>query len=173
LNFFLHQLGELAVKDTLTNLYTRRFLKDILPDILNKEQRYNRGFVAVIFLDVDHFKKVNDNYGHEIGDAVLQKVAEVILCNTRSENFAIRFGGEEFVLVGFFDNQEAAMHAAERIRKQTALLSFESNDGQFNITISAGIATYNAEDKSVEDVLKRADEKLFLSKNSGRNKVSI
>lgn len=173
LNFFLHQLGELAVKDTLTNLYTRRFLTDILPDILNKEPRYNRGFIAVIFLDVDHFKKVNDNYGHELGDIVLKNVADVILSNTRSENYAIRFGGEEFVLVGFFDNQRAAMQAAERIRKQTALLSFDSNDGQFNITISAGIATYNAEDKSLEDVLKRADEKLFESKNSGRNKVSI
>ncbi|CAG36710.1 cache domain-containing protein [Desulfotalea psychrophila] len=172
-NYFLRQLGELAIKDTLTNLYTKRFLEEILPNVLKKLHRDNQHLLVVIFIDIDHFKKVNDSYGHSCGDLVLKRLANILMDNTRPDDFSIRFGGEEFLLIGFFRNEQEAIAVTERIRKETACLVFEDNNSKFQITLSAGIAIYQPDTESFEGTLKRADKKLYEAKDSGRNRICI
>ncbi len=172
-NYFVNQLGKLAIRDPLTNLYTRRFLKEILPSVLAKHQRYKDYLLAVIFIDIDHFKKVNDTYGHDLGDEVLKQLAEVMVENLRSDDFCIRYGGEEFVHLGFYDDEPSVIAATQRIRNLVSQLIFNKNNVEFKITLSAGIAIYNKDEESFEETLKRADEKLYQSKEEGRNRVSI
>ena len=172
INYFVHQLSELSVRDALTNLYTKRFLKEIIPSLLNQNKMTNHHLVA-IFIDLDHFKKVNDMYGHVNGDSVLQQVANVMSKNAKSSDYCMRYGGEEFVLIGFFDNVISAIDMAEMIRHQVSELRFPNGGNEFSVTLSAGIALHNkSHDNCFEDTLKRADMKLYEAKVAGRNRVS-
>jgi diguanylate cyclase (GGDEF)-like protein len=172
-NYFVIQLGELAVRDTLTNLYTKRFLKEVLPTILDKHKRLRDSVLAVVFIDIDHFKNVNDSYGHDIGDKVLKRVSATMMNTTRPDDYCIRFGGDEFVLIGFFDDETAVVNTVERIRTEAAQLYFCEIGLDFHLCISAGIALHDNERGSFDDTLKRADMKLYESKAAGRNRVSI
>lgn len=171
-NYFVRQLEDVAIRDPLTNLYTKRFLGEILPTIINRRQRDKDNLLAIIFLDIDHFKSINDRFGHKCGDEVLAKVAKVMVDNVRSNDYCVRFGGEEFVIVGFFENEEAAFNCAERVRRKTSRLKFKHNHIAFEITISAGVAI-NDEGESFQEALTRADEKLYQAKHSGRNTVAV
>ncbi|CAG35594.1 cache domain-containing protein [Desulfotalea psychrophila] len=173
INYFLRQIGELAIKDTLTNLYTKRFLKEILPTILTKLHQDNEKLLAVIDLDIDHFKKINANYGRSCGDRVLKRLANIIIENTRPNDFSIRFGGEEFLLIGFFNNEKEIIQITEIIRTETDCLVFDERNEKFHITISAGIAIYRAEEELFETTLKRAGKKLQEAKESGRNRICL
>ncbi|MCG7587599.1 GGDEF domain-containing protein, partial [Photobacterium sp. OFAV2-7] len=106
------------------------------------------------------------------GDEVLAKAAKVMVDNVRSNDYCVRFGGEEFVIVGFFENEDAAFNCAERVRRKTSRLKFKHNHVAFGITISAGVAI-NDDDESFQEALTRADEKLYQAKNSGRNTVAV
>ncbi|WP_019614508.1 diguanylate cyclase [Psychromonas ossibalaenae] len=172
-NYFVRELEELAIKDGLTNLYTKRFLKEILPSIINKNQRDQECLMAAIFMDIDHFKKVNDNFGHSTGDKVLRKIAQVMESNSRSEDFCIRFGGEEFLIVGVFADAQTTIDIAERIRTDVSQLLFSAEKKTFQVTLSAGIALYDNKSETFDDTIKRADKKLYESKQAGRNRVSI
>jgi len=172
-NHFIRQLGDLAVRDALTDLYTKRFLNEIMPSILNKHQRLDDHVLAAIFMDIDHFKNVNDKYGHNWGDKVLKQIATVLMRNTRPDDYCIRYGGEEFVLVGFYGDEFSAVSTAERIRNEASKLLFSDNYVEFRITLSAGIAFHDSTNETFEETLKRADKKLYQSKEAGRNRVSI
>lgn len=173
INYFVHQLSELSVRDALTDLYTKRFLKEMIPTLLNQNKMTDHHLVA-IFIDLDHFKSINDAHGHDNGDYVLQHTAKVMRNNAKKSDYCMRYGGEEFVLIGFFENEMAAVDMAEMIRHQVSELSFISDESKFNVTLSAGIAMHNGDhDNSFEHTLKRADMKLYEAKTAGRNRVAI
>jgi len=172
-NVLVRQLEKLSVRDHLTNLYTKRFLDELLPTILSKHQREKNLLLAVIFIDIDHFKNINDQYGHKYGDEVLTDVAQMLVSKTRPSDFCIRFGGEEFLIVGQFANKKSIVDCAERIRGAVSLIPFKNKNIQFQLTVSAGIAIYNDSEESFDDTMKRADKMLYRSKDTGRNRVSI
>jgi two-component system, cell cycle response regulator len=162
---------ELAVTDPLTGLYNRRYLETHLTSLI--EHFINRGkSLAVLALDVDFFKPINDTYGHDAGDKVLQELASRIRENTRSIDLCCRTGGEEFVLVLPSTNMQAAHVIAERLRKSIAFKSFTAGPASgIPVTISIGVATLDSASDSLETLLKRADSALYAAKREGRNRV--
>ncbi|QUM77183.1 diguanylate cyclase [Moritella sp. 24] len=172
IHYFVHKLSEQSVKDSLTKLYTKRFLEEVIPGMLENEKRHNRA-IAAIFLDIDHFKKVNDTYGHNCGDKVLEQVAAVMMECTRTGDYCIRYGGEEFVIIGPCDDNKNVIAIAERIRQQVSELVFTHDDKEFTITLSAGIALHEHSQTSFDETLIDADMKLYEAKERGRNRVMI
>ncbi|QUM84309.1 diguanylate cyclase [Moritella sp. 28] len=172
INYFINILSKQSVRDSLTKLYSKRFLEEVIPGMLENEKRHNRA-LAAIFLDIDHFKKINDTYGHNCGDQVLQKVARVMMECTRTGDYCIRYGGEEFVIIGPCDNSKNVIAVAERIRKQVSNLVFTHDGTAFNVTLSAGIALHDHAKSSFDETLNDADMKLFEAKTAGRNCVVI
>jgi two-component system, cell cycle response regulator len=162
---------ELAVTDSLTGLYNRRYLETHLSSLI--EHFINRGkSLTVLALDVDFFKPVNDTYGHDAGDKVLQELAVRIRENTRTIDLCCRTGGEEFVLVLPSTNMSAAHVIAERLRKAIASKSFSVGLLQnIPITVSIGVASLLHAEDSLERLLKRADQALYEAKREGRNRV--
>ncbi len=171
-NYFIKQLEGLAVRDHLTGLFTKRFLQETLPSILKKNRRNKNQFLAAIFIDIDHFKRINDNYGHSCGDQVLSRIAKTIQANTRPDDLCIRYGGEEFIVVGTFKNTQTLIGFAERIRVSASHLTFTYNTNEFQVTLSAGIAMHHGDD-SFDDTLSRADQKLYEAKVKGRDCIVI
>ncbi|WP_392339470.1 diguanylate cyclase [Moritella marina] len=172
INYFVNQLSEQSVRDSLTKLYTKRFLEEVIPGMLENEKRHNRA-LAVIFLDIDHFKKINDTYGHHCGDKVLQTVANVMMECTRTGDYCIRYGGEEFVIIGPCDDNKNVIAVAERIRKSVANLAFNHDGIEFTVTLSAGIALHEHHNTSFDETLINADMKLYYAKENGRNRVAF
>lgn len=172
INYFVHQLSQLSIRDALTNLYTKRFLEEVSPALLNHNKLTDHHLTA-IFIDLDYFKSVNDIHGHDIGDKVLKQVAKIMSDNAKRSDYCMRYGGEEFLLIGFFDSEMAAVNMAEIIRQQISEVCFISDNNTFNVTLSAGIALHdNCIDESFENTLKRADIKLYEAKTAGRNRVA-
>ena len=172
INYFINKLSKQSVRDSLTRLYSKRFLEEVIPGMLENEKRHNRA-LAAIFLDIDHFKKINDTYGHNCGDKVLTKVARVMMECTGTGDYCIRYGGEEFVIIGPCDNSENVIAVAEHIRKQVSNLVFTHDNTAFSITLSAGIALHDHAKSSFEETLNDADMKLYEAKTAGRNCVVI
>ena len=111
-------------------------------------------------------------HGHDHGDNVLKQVAAVMCNNAKQSDYCMRFGGEEFVLIGFFKNEMSAVNMAEMIRHQVSELCFISDGNKFSVTLSAGVALHNSDSEdSFENTLKRADIKLYEAKTTGRNRV--
>jgi two-component system, cell cycle response regulator len=162
---------ELAVTDSLTGLYNRRYLESHLAHLVDHSN--NRGkALAVIALDVDFFKAINDTYGHDAGDKVLQELAQRIRSSTRSIDLCCRTGGEEFVLILPGTDMQLAEKIAERLRKGVASKPFLiGGDIAISVTVSAGVAWLQGIDDSVEKLLKRADTALYSAKREGRNRV--
>ena len=159
------------ITDMLTGLYNRKCLESYFSDILEKLQGKEDGYILCI-LDIDDFKKINDNYGHATGDKVLQYVSKTIFDNIRYGDFVSRFGGEEFVVVFHKLTIEQAKIIAERIRKkllQSSLLDASKNN-KINCTISIGIDKVRSGDV-LQTVLDRADKKLYKAKALGKNTV--
>jgi two-component system cell cycle response regulator len=165
---------ELAVTDQLTGLHNRRYMTGQL-DALVKRASLGGDPVACLLIDIDHFKKINDGYGHDVGDDVLQEFAVRLASNVRAIDLPCRYGGEEFVVVMPDTKLEDAERIAERIRLHVAGSPFRVKGGTelLTVTISIGVAaTLGAEDRP-EALLKRADEGVYEAKASGRNKVII
>jgi len=164
---------EMAVTDALTGLYNRRYLETHMAHLV--EHSVNRGKpLSVITLDVDYFKSVNDNHGHDAGDRVLQELAGRIKASIRNVDMACRTGGEEFVVVLPATEIATAERIAERIRRSVASKAFNAGEKcLLNITISAGVAALSGIDDKVEDILKRADQALYRAKRDGRNRVIL
>ena len=129
--------------------------------------------LALLMLDIDHFKIVNDTHGHLVGDKVLQAVAEALINSLRSVDMIARIGGEEFVVVMPDTSEEFAEAVAERLRRRVAdtHVSCDGVDEPVTVNISIGLTMRTGEDKSVEDLMKRADKALYGAKNTGRNRV--
>lgn len=160
-------LIESARKDPLTKLYNRRAFMNYFQKFSSGE-RGDEPFVLA-FIDIDYFKKVNDTYGHIVGDHVLQTVSARLLHNLRSIDIVARYGGEEFVVILPDCTKENAIEAIERIRETVAAQPVCVNDLEIPITFSAGLAASN--EFTAEQLLKRADDALYEAKQSGRNKV--
>ncbi len=174
----IHDLEKDLIHDSLTKLKTRAFFEEEIDIYLSSIANANSGKrqewfgfrnLSVLFFDIDHFKKINDTYGHLVGDKVLQNVAEVINKNVREGDTVARFGGEEIVTSLLGANEMDAKTKAEEIRKNIELLNFESNP-DLKVTISIGVAS-NFPKANCKDLLKNADLALYQAKRSGRNKV--
>lgn len=163
-------LENLAVTDSLTGLYNRKKLDDILAEQLARFRRNHRPF-AVLMLDLDYFKSVNDEYGHVAGDQVLADVAAILRQSIRSIDYAARYGGEEFVLVLVETALDAAVDIAQRIRSVVENREPSASTERISITVSLGVAQSREEDAGPEKVLARADEALYRAKRNGRNRV--
>jgi two-component system cell cycle response regulator len=162
---------EMAVVDQLTGLNNRRYLESHLPPLV--QQAIHRGrSLSVMLVDVDHFKSVNDTYGHHAGDDVLKELAQRLRRSTRGIDLACRYGGEEFVVVMPDTDGEDARDAADRIRRSVAADPFVLASGRaLAVTISAGVATVDRTDDTPESVIDRADRALYRAKSEGRNRV--
>ena len=163
------KIRELMLTDPLTGLANRRYLDQRLENEIQRTQRYGAIF-ALIITDLDYFKRVNDNYGHNTGDTVLVRFAKVLNANVRSSDFVARYGGEEFVILLPDTASEGGVELAERIRLDMARQFFEGV--REPVTASFGVTTVTCAQDAVT-VLKRADEALYLSKQQGRNKVTF
>lgn len=162
---------KLAAHDALTGLYNRRIFNELLKREFAKSQRHNYP-LTVVAIDLDHFKKVNDTYGHQVGDEVLKTVANTIQAVARNTDFPARLGGEEFAILLTHTSQEQAKVLAERLRKSLAEISFEVGGSVFHQTISQGISGLeHFMAKSPEDMLYWADQSLYLAKREGRDTI--
>jgi two-component system cell cycle response regulator len=163
---------ELAVTDQLTGLHNRRYMVGQL-EALVKRATHGGDPVAALLIDIDHFKKINDGYGHDVGDEVLQEFAVRLASNVRAIDLPCRYGGEEFVVVMPGTKLEDAERIAERIRLHVAGSPFRVMGGSelLTVTISIGVAATLGEGDRPEALLKRADEAVYEAKASGRNKV--
>ncbi|WP_421950236.1 PleD family two-component system response regulator [Pelagibacterium sp.] len=167
----LNSTMAMAVIDELTGLYNRRYFERHLAMVLNKAQEQDRD-MALMLLDIDYFKPVNDTYGHDAGDMVLKEFATRLQRNIRGVDLACRFGGEEFVVVMPDTDMRAAQGVAERVRSAIADEGFQiGTEGALNITVSAGLALNDQDNDTPESVIKRADIALYRAKRSGRNRV--
>ena len=158
-----------ASKDTLTNIGNRNRYNESMEIYLKlfKNQKKN---ISYIIFDIDYFKKINDNYGHDFGDEVLRKIAKIILTNIKKDDLFCRVGGEEFVIVSENINTKDELEKfANKIRTSVENFDFEL---ERKVTISLG-ATFIEKDDTKHSLFKRADEALYISKNSGRNRVTI
>ncbi len=161
----------MAVTDKLTRLYNRHYLDTHLKNLISQSLASKRP-MSLMIMDMDHFKSVNDTYGHDVGDEVLQGLAAIIVNTIRSADLAARYGGEEFVVLMPETDAARAYEAAERLRKRVESTPFKIShaEGQIHKTLSIGYATIQPTDVP-ETLLKRADAALYEAKNTGRNKV--
>ena len=166
------KLKDQARRDHLTNLYNRRYFFELAENIISASARQNTNF-SLIAIDVDKFKKINDTYGHGIGDRVLTIIADLILRNIRDVDIIARFGGEEFVLMLPFTDTQGAVETAERLRNEFQNFSVPvDGDKAVHFTASFGICNFSvSEDVSLEEVINNADCALYQAKKTGRNKV--
>lgn len=161
----------MAVTDDMTGLYNRRYFDRHLGVMLGKAQAQDRD-MALMILDIDHFKSVNDNYGHDVGDVVLREFAARLKRNIRGVDLACRFGGEEFVVLMPDTDYWQAEAVAERVRQSISERSFEIGaDRHLAVTVSAGVTLNEARSDTPETLIKRADVALYRAKREGRNRV--
>jgi len=164
------KMETMATTDGLTGLTNHRTFQERFGDLLERGRRHNRE-AAVLLCDVDHFKKVNDTYGHPVGDEVLRQVAKVLMDAVRKIDITARYGGEEFVVVLEATNLEGALQLAERIRNDVGSLVLDSDKGTFKVAISIGVAISPADGRDRAQLIEHADHALYRAKESGRNRV--
>jgi diguanylate cyclase (GGDEF)-like protein/PAS domain S-box-containing protein len=168
-------LQEIAARDDLTGLYNRREVNRILANEIARCRRHGHS-MAFLLIDLDHFKQINDTYGHAVGDEVLRNAAELLQGTVRSEDLAGRYGGEEFVLVLPETSPEGALHTAERLRQnmaETTILATRSGGTTVGVTVTAsiGLAIYPNDASSEVELIEAADRALYHAKNNGRNQT--
>ncbi len=164
-------LQEQADHDPLTNLYNRRYFHNVADNIFNLSKR-NQNALSVLILDIDFFKKVNDTYGHNVGDTVIKTLAEIMQKSTRKSDVVARFGGEEFVILLPNTDINGAKNIGLKIAQAIEATPIQAKgEKPFHVTVSVGAASVIPEDKSIDDTINRADMALYEAKNSGRNRV--
>lgn len=165
-------LQELAARDPLTGLYNRRSLDAVFPREIARAKRDDK-LIAVVMIDLDHFKRVNDQYGHAAGDDVIMALAELLKKGVRESDLICRYGGEEFVAIMPSMSLNQALERVECWRKQLEAMRVISGDFRISITLSAGIAIFPHHGKTADLLLNRADEMLYKSKLEGRNRITV
>jgi len=165
----LAQMEELSVKDPLTGAYNRRFLIRYLESSIGTAKAEGKN-IAIVMFDIDKFKRINDDYGHLVGDEVIKAIASVLLKSCRDYDIVSRYGGEEFILVLPGASEEVAIKRAEQIRETFGNMK-HSNEIDRPITISGGVAELSPSMHSTEDFIKYADDNLYIAKETGRNKI--
>lgn len=166
------QLIEISRLDPLTQANNRRALMETLELELRRSHRYRHPF-AFLFLDIDHFKEINDRYGHAFGDKVLQRIVEIATGQVRPPDIVGRYGGEEFAIGLVECSLEGALRIAERIRLRIAAASMVWEQNVASVTVSIGIAMLTPDVDQVESLIDRADRALYEAKAKGRNRVEV
>ncbi|MDY0123499.1 GGDEF domain-containing protein [Sulfurimonas sp.] len=167
----MEKLRDTSLRDGMTGLYNRRFLEEIIDKIMSHANRHNETY-AVMMLDVDFFKMVNDTYGHDIGDKVIVALAKVLKNSIREADLAIRYGGEEFLVLLSNATDEGVMQVARKIHSAFGALSFDVGTAEsLKKTLSIGIAKFPTDGDTIWKCIKYADTALYEAKNTGRNKI--
>lgn len=169
LQLALEKVQEVAIKDDLTGVYNRRFIMEVLERQKQLAERGQENF-SLCFVDLDYFKRVNDNYGHSVGDKVLVACAHTLLDGIRSVDYCARIGGEEFVLVLANSTAEQSLGVAERVRCSIENIDFSDIDKDFKITASVGLTDFK-NGESIAETMSRVDALLYEAKAAGRNNV--
>lgn len=164
------QLEHQAMTDPLTGLPNRRALFDAMKREIRRERRAQQP-LAVIILDIDHFKAINDRYGHHVGDVVLRQTIDVMAPIMRASDTLARYGGEEFVLIAPQTDPPDALELAERMRRALDAADFVIDGNSIHVTASFGVGSLDESDEEPHDLLQRADDALYEAKKSGRNRV--
>ncbi len=167
----LETIEKLAIHDELTQAFNRRHIYEILRYQKNLCDRGGQSF-SVCILDLDHFKKVNDTFGHQKGDIVLQTVSQEIQNNLREIDTMGRYGGEEFLIILTGADEQDAKNIGERIRKRIETLSYEDLPSNYRVTVSIGISNY-VPNETIENVIHFADTALYKAKSKGRNRIEF
>jgi diguanylate cyclase (GGDEF)-like protein len=172
INSLQAKLKEESIRDPLTGLFNRRHLNEMLPIELARSNRANSP-LTLLLLDIDHFKEINDSYGHQAGDAVLLSVAAALQASVRAGDIVCRYGGEEFVLVFPGMQAEHGRTRAEKLRAMIGLQTLTEKDQVISVTISIGGAVYPQGGTSTDDLISLADQALYRAKQNGRNRVEF
>ncbi|WP_456485580.1 GGDEF domain-containing protein [Hydrogenimonas sp.] len=168
----MEKLREKSLKDGLTGLYNRKFLEEFI-DTINRQSDRSETRYAALMLDIDFFKKVNDTYGHDVGDKFIKLLSRTILENIRKGDIAARYGGEEFVVLLHNSTKDGAVKVAERIRKEFSEKTVHLQGENIKKTVSIGVAFMPEQAKTMREAIKYADVALYKAKESGRNKVVV
>ncbi len=167
----MEKLRDTSLRDGMTGLYNRRFLEEVIDKIMSQAAR-NKDTYSVLMLDVDFFKMVNDTYGHDVGDRVIVALAKVLKTSIRESDLAIRYGGEEFVVMLHNATEEGTTSIASKIHSEFAKLAFDVGNGEpLRKTISIGIAKFPTDGDTIWKCIKYADTALYEAKDTGRNKI--
>ena len=156
-----------ASRDALTGVYNRGYSEKRLATEFNRAKRYGNSFVMAVF-DIDHFKRINDTYGHSVGDEVLQRFARILETSARQSDLIGRWGGEEFIMLMPETTKEGGEIVAERVRTQT-----EIEIADYQVTVSGGLAAFPYDGLSETEIFTFADQALYFAKESGRNRISL
>ncbi len=167
------EMVKLSVIDSLTHVYNRRYFQHRLMDEFERARRYDREFCCMI-IDVDHFKKINDTYGHPVGDDVLRHVAAILRRNTRAADVLCRYGGDEFGLLLPETNFPGAFVTAERVRCIVEKTNFSKSDDPISVTLSFGVSSLiEGGALGMDELVTQADVALYQAKRAGRNQISF
>lgn len=167
---YYEEIYRLMTVDGLTDLNNKRYFNEALEKEISRCKRYDREFSLLIF-DIDHFKRINDTFGHLAGDAVLRQLGALVKGRVRHTDVPARTGGEEFSIILPEVAREGAVITADKIRKNVEETSFRFEGTVIPVTVSFGVAQYDPEMKDGEELIKKADDKLYEAKRSGRNQV--
>ncbi|NOQ32330.1 MAG: diguanylate cyclase [Helicobacteraceae bacterium] len=165
-----HQTKEISHRDFLTSLFNRRYFFEASTDIFNNIQKSDKA-VAIAMIDIDHFKTINDTYGHDIGDLALKEAANILKHNLRTSDLLARFGGEEFCILLDRSSQEQSKEIVENLRQKVEENVVKSGDITIKYTISIGLCY--GKYKNAEEMIKHADDALYIAKHNGRNRVVL
>jgi diguanylate cyclase (GGDEF)-like protein len=169
----LSSIKSIAAYDTLTNLHNRRYFEEKL-GVETQRSFFSGTTLSLMMVDIDHFKKVNDTFGHPAGDKILCHIASLLKNSVRKDDTVARYGGEEFVLILPGASLEVTSRIAERIRELVEKTRFEAGQSHFNLTVSIGICSFPTHRaRSKEELVKMADLALYNAKRGGRNQVCI
>ena len=170
---YQEKLKEMAMKDGLTGLYNHTLIIELFQKEFEKKQNNNE-CISFIMLDIDHFKNINDTFGHPFGDRILKELSNILITSISSSDIIGRYGGEEFTIVSSENSVEALYNLCEKIRKNVEEKEFRAGDKVIKITVSLGAFFKNSENNIANtEVIKKADEALYRAKESGRNRVEI
>jgi len=162
---------EMAVTDQLTGLYNRRFMENQIAQLMKRALKSDEK-LSIVIADIDHFKKINDVFGHDVGDDVLREFASRLATNFRPTDLCCRIGGEEFVIIMPNTAEDQAASIAERLRRHIADAAFKSPRGDvIPVTVSAGIAGLIGRSDTPDALIRRADQALYSAKTQGRNRI--
>jgi len=164
------KLRDSSLRDGATRLYNRRFMEEFIDKTVDQSLRTNDSY-AILMIDIDYFKMVNDTYGHDSGDVVIRALAEILQSSVRKSDLPIRYGGEEFLVFLHNTTKEGAVSVADKIRTQFSAQKFQFGSETVQKTLSIGIAHFPADGDSIWKVIKFADVALYEAKHTGRNCV--